>query len=99
MVIDDSWLAIGYRRAQGRARLRSSDPLFRGTATGPRSLQHRDLQLFVFQPDLQRLAVQFLRNVFQPLVVAGDGDQFGVERTTEDTCLLDRKSTRLNSSH
>src|SRR3546814_17919878 len=58
------------------------------TATGPRSLQHRDLQLFVFQPDLHRLAVQFLRTVFQPLVVAGDADQFGVARTTEDTCLF-----------
>src|SRR3546814_308818 len=59
-----------------------------GGVVGEWSLQHRDLQLFVFQPDLHRLAVQFLRDVFQHLVVAGDGDQFGVECTAEDTCLF-----------
>src|SRR3546814_10256410 len=31
-----------------------------GGVVGEWSLQHRDLQLFVFQPDLHRLAVQFL---------------------------------------
>src|SRR3546814_326502 len=83
-VVSD-WLSACTR---ARAPAIVGPPVSWTTATGPRSLQHRDLQLFVFQPDLHRLAVQFLRNVFQHLVVAGDGDQFGVERTTEDTCLF-----------
>src|SRR3546814_16099525 len=43
-----------------------------GGVVGEWSLQHRDLQFFIFQPDLHRLAVQFLRDVFQHLVVAGE---------------------------
>src|SRR3546814_2062956 len=54
-----------------------------GGVVGDWSLQHRDLHLFVFQPALHRLAVLFLRDVFQQLVVVGDGNQIGVESTSE----------------
>src|SRR5688500_18979834 len=51
------------------------------------SVELFDAERFAVQPDLHRLAVQFLRDVLQHLVVAGDGDQFGVEFAAEDACL------------
>src|SRR5690606_9586883 len=51
---------------------------------GPPSVECGDLEFFVLQPDLHRLAVQLLRDIFQHFVVPGHGDQFGVEGAAED---------------
>src|SRR5688500_11908258 len=50
--------------------------------------QRRNLQLFVLQPHLHRLAAQFLRNIFQHFVMAGHGDQFGMELAAENARFL-----------
>src|SRR5690606_18221110 len=43
-----------------------------------------DAQPVLVQPDLHRLAAQVPGNLLHHLVLAGDGDQFGVELTAED---------------
>jgi hypothetical protein len=52
------------------------------------SVQRRDLELSLFQPDLHGLAAQFRRDIVQHLVVPGHGDQFGVELAAEDARLF-----------
>src|SRR3546814_15094921 len=44
IVIDDSWLAIGYRRTERCARPRSLDPLFHGPQIGRASCRERVCQ-------------------------------------------------------
>src|SRR5690606_14472352 len=51
------------------------------------SIECGDLEFFVVEPDLHRLAVQVLRDIFQHFVVTGHGDQLGVEGAAEDPRL------------
>jgi hypothetical protein len=48
------------------------------------SVQRRELELSLFQPDLHGLAAQFRRDVFQHLVVPGHRDQLRMELAAED---------------
>src|SRR5690606_16369380 len=54
---------------------------------GPPSVECGDLEFFVVQPDLHRLAVQLLRDIFQHFVVSGHGHQLGMEGAAEDARL------------
>ena len=51
------------------------------------SVQRLDLQFAHFQPDLDGLAAQGLGDVFQDLVVPGDGDQLGEDRPMRYTTV------------
>src|SRR5690606_29365409 len=52
------------------------------------SVECGDLEFFVVQPDLHRLAVQVPGDIFQYFVVPGHGHQLGVEGAAEDPGLL-----------